>query len=172
MMNAVVIARLDEGQRGRALDIARRQTQHLSRLVDDLLDVARITQGRITLCREPLLLAQVVERAIEATRTWMEDRKHQVNVSLPTDTLMVDGDPVRTRADHDEPADERGEVHEPRRPHRHRARARRRTGGARVRDNGMGVSAGLCCRASSTSSRRASARSTARRAGSASACPS
>jgi CheY-like chemotaxis protein len=42
-----------------------------------------------------LLLAQVVERAIEATRTWMEDRKHQVSVSLPTETLMADGDPVR-----------------------------------------------------------------------------
>ena len=95
MMNAVVIARLDAEQRDRALEIARRQTQHLSRLVDDLLDVARITQGRITLCREPVALAQVVERAVEATRTWMEDRQHHVIVSLPTDAVLVDGDPVR-----------------------------------------------------------------------------
>ena len=143
MMNAVVIARLDEGQRERALDIARRQTQHLSRIVDDLLDVARITQGRITLCREPLLLAQVVERAIEATRTWMEDRKHQVNVSLPTDMLMIDGDPVRLEqittnlltnaAKYTSPGG-RIEV------------ALEREGGQavlRVSDNGMGVSADL-----------------------------
>jgi signal transduction histidine kinase/FixJ family two-component response regulator len=95
MMHAVVIARLDEAHRDQALDIARRQAQHLTRLVDDLLDVARITQGRISLCREPVALAQVVARAIEATRPTMEDREHHVTVSVPAEVVTVHGDPVR-----------------------------------------------------------------------------
>jgi two-component system CheB/CheR fusion protein len=66
--NAVATATLDGERRNVALAIARRQTEQLARMVDDLLDVARITQGRIILQREPLALKSVVERAIETAR--------------------------------------------------------------------------------------------------------
>jgi signal transduction histidine kinase len=126
MMNAVVIARLDEGQRDRALDIARRQTQHLSRLVDDLLDVARITQGRISLCREPLLLRSVIGRQ---GSTWMED--HQRRSRCPADGRAHGRRrPGAARTDRDEPPDQRREVHESGRAYRDPARARRRPGRA------------------------------------------
>ena len=54
VLNAITLADLDESRRDRAIDIARRQTSQLARLVDDLLDVARITQGRIALRKEPV----------------------------------------------------------------------------------------------------------------------
>jgi PAS domain S-box-containing protein len=93
--NAVVTARLDDAQRERSLEIARRQTDQLARLLDDLLDVARITQGRITLRREPTYLAGVVARAVETTRAAVEERGHTLDVRLPADDVRVDGDPAR-----------------------------------------------------------------------------
>jgi signal transduction histidine kinase len=60
---AVATASLDESRRPRALEIARRQAEQLGRLIDDLLDVARITQGRITLRRERVPVAEVTARA-------------------------------------------------------------------------------------------------------------
>jgi signal transduction histidine kinase/CheY-like chemotaxis protein len=93
--NALVVAGLDEGRRGRALDIARRQTDQLVRLVDDLLDMARITQQRITLRKETLVLASVLEKAIEATRPLIEEREHRLALSLPSATVCVAGDAAR-----------------------------------------------------------------------------
>ena len=93
--NAVVAARLDDSRRARALEIARRQTEQLARLVDDLLDVSRITQGRIPLRKERVYLAEVIERALETTRSLVEDRGHMLSVSLSSDDIHVDGDPTR-----------------------------------------------------------------------------
>jgi PAS domain S-box-containing protein len=93
--NAIVSARLDQGRRERALDIARRQTEQLARLVDDLLDISRITHGRIVLRNEPLYLTEVIERAVEATRSLIDDRGHTLRVSLPPDDVQVEGDLTR-----------------------------------------------------------------------------
>ena len=95
MRNAVVSARLDDARRHRALEIALRQTDTLAQLVDDLLDVSRITQGRIILRREIVDLADVVEAAVEATRDLVADRGHALSVSRPADRIAVEGDPVR-----------------------------------------------------------------------------
>jgi CheY-like chemotaxis protein len=65
------------------------------RLVDDLLDVSRITQGKITLRREPVLLADVVARAVEMMRAVVDARGHALTVSLPVEPLRVDADPAR-----------------------------------------------------------------------------
>jgi signal transduction histidine kinase/ActR/RegA family two-component response regulator len=97
MLNALTAADLDESSRDRAIDIARRQTVQLARLVDDLLDVARITQGRISLRKEPIGVASVVERSIEESRAAAELRNQRLVVIAPPDThsIRVDVDPAR-----------------------------------------------------------------------------
>jgi signal transduction histidine kinase/ActR/RegA family two-component response regulator len=73
-----------------------RQSAALARLVDDLLDVARVTQGKIELRKEPLSISAVILRAIDATQQIMEERAHRVTPHLPeTGSMLVNGDPVR-----------------------------------------------------------------------------
>jgi PAS domain S-box-containing protein len=76
----------------RARDIIGRQVAHVSRLVDDLLDISRITQGKITLTLETVDLARVVSQAVEASRAVIDQHRHELAVSLPAL-------PVYTRAD-------------------------------------------------------------------------
>lgn len=77
-----------------AREVISRQSRQLSRLVEDLLDVARITQGKVTLRREVTDLAECARRALESTRPTMDEHRHQVEVKLPP-RLLVDADPVR-----------------------------------------------------------------------------
>jgi two-component system CheB/CheR fusion protein len=88
VQSAIIAARLDETRRDQALEIARRQATQLRRLVDDLLDVARVSQGKITLRKRRLFLTAVVDRAIEGTRTQIEERGHTISVSLPPDMKL------------------------------------------------------------------------------------
>ena len=71
--------------------IIERQVTHLSRLIDDLVDVSRMTRGAIELQRRPIDLREVVAEAIEASQPIIEDRRHAMIVDLP-DRLMVFGD--------------------------------------------------------------------------------
>ncbi len=79
----------------RPLEVAERQLWHLARLVDDLLDVSRIDQGKIHLKRERIDLAVVVRRAMEASEQLYRDRGHDLVVDLADEPLPVDGDTVR-----------------------------------------------------------------------------
>jgi len=79
----------------RALQIAERQTRHEARLIDDLLDVSRITLGKIQLARVTIDLRGVVERAVETTRDATQARAHGLTVALPPQPVPVDGDPLR-----------------------------------------------------------------------------
>ncbi len=72
-----------------------RQINHLVRLVDDLMDVSRITSDRIELRREPVDFASIVHAAVESTRPMFEWAKHELAVSVSTDPLMIEADPVR-----------------------------------------------------------------------------
>ena len=72
-----------------------RQTHRLVHLVDDLLDVARITRGHIQLQREVVNLTTLVRNVVEASRVRLEERRHTVTVELPEASLEVDGDPLR-----------------------------------------------------------------------------
>ena len=83
------------GERERFLEMADRQVRHLVRLVDDLLDVSRITRGKITLRREPVLLSAVVERAVEQARPQIDTRGHTLTVSLPREEIRLHADLVR-----------------------------------------------------------------------------
>jgi PAS domain S-box-containing protein len=96
--NAVQILRLlgpAEPRLQWARDVIDRQVEHLTRLVDDLLDVSRITQGKITLHRELVELATIVERALETSRPLLEARKQQLTVTLPPAPIRLEGDLIR-----------------------------------------------------------------------------
>jgi signal transduction histidine kinase/CheY-like chemotaxis protein len=92
--NAITSARLDPSTRDRALEIAGRQSEHLTRLVDDLLDVARITQGKIRLRRERVLLGAAAVRAIESARSFVEGRGHTLSL-VSSGEGVVYADPAR-----------------------------------------------------------------------------
>ncbi len=78
-----------------ARDVLGRQVAHLTRLIDDLLDVSRITTGRIALRREHVDLADVVGRALETTRPLADERRQSLLVTLPDSPVTLDADPVR-----------------------------------------------------------------------------
>lgn len=78
-----------------ARDVIERQVQHMTRLVDDLLDVSRINRGKITLQKERVKLAQVVADAIEIARPHIESRRHRLTVSQPPEPLWLEADPTR-----------------------------------------------------------------------------
>jgi two-component system, sensor histidine kinase len=76
-------------------DIIDQQVTHLSRLIDDLLDVARITRDTLVLRKEKLSLANVLNSAFEASRNFMESHGHRPILTLPPESVQIDGDPVR-----------------------------------------------------------------------------
>jgi two-component system CheB/CheR fusion protein len=76
-------------------EVIDRQVQQLTRLVDDLLDVARITRGKVRLQKERLDLTTILNRAVETSRPFIEARKHRLHVLFPPESVLVDGDPVR-----------------------------------------------------------------------------
>ncbi len=78
-----------------ARGIIEQQVVHLTRLVDDLLDVSRIVRGNIALKKERIELAAVVEQALESARPLIESKGHAVTVSLPEVPVQLEGDPVR-----------------------------------------------------------------------------
>lgn len=84
-----------QGASGRAQEVLERQVAHLLRLVDDLLDVSRITRGKIELRREPIEVATAVSRAVEITRPLLEQRRSRLSCEVPPRGLMVDVDPAR-----------------------------------------------------------------------------
>jgi CheY-like chemotaxis protein/two-component sensor histidine kinase len=72
-----------------------RQVGHLARLVDDLLDVSRITRGKVELRKEHVALESVVARAVEATRPLIDARHHELSISIPPEPICLDADPTR-----------------------------------------------------------------------------
>jgi PAS domain S-box-containing protein len=72
-----------------------RQVQHLTRLVDDLLDISRITRNNLVLRRSPIELADVINVAVESSRPLIEQSGHELTVSLAPEPVYIDGDAVR-----------------------------------------------------------------------------
>ena len=79
----------------RSREIVERQIEHMTRLIDDLLDVSRITRGKIELREQPLLLSSVIERAIESVRPLIDERGHRILLDLPTEPITFLADPAR-----------------------------------------------------------------------------
>jgi two-component system CheB/CheR fusion protein len=96
--NAVTVMALAEDDREAqrwSREVIDRQVRHLSNLVDDLLDVSRITQGKITLTKAPLAVRTFLSTAVEASRPLIDARQHALEVSLPEEAIRVEGDPTR-----------------------------------------------------------------------------
>jgi PAS domain S-box-containing protein len=79
----------------RCRDLIDRQVNHLSRLVDDLLDASRIASGKIELRREPIDVSQALRRAVESSRPLIEARGQRLDVTLPPEPVPVNGDLIR-----------------------------------------------------------------------------
>ena len=86
---------LTEPHRQRARDVIERQVEHLVNLIDDLLDVSRITRGMITLQLEPVLVGAIVARAVETARPAIDAHKHALGLDLPEELISVEGDKTR-----------------------------------------------------------------------------
>jgi signal transduction histidine kinase len=78
-----------------AVAMVRRQVDHMSRLLDDLTNVARITHGLVQLRLEPVCMQDAIREAVEATRHHVESRQHRLSVHLPEDSIYVHADAVR-----------------------------------------------------------------------------
>jgi signal transduction histidine kinase len=96
--SAVEILKLEgvpkpDADRARAVVV--RQVDHMTRLIDDLLDVSRITNDKLNLQRGRVDLAQVVASAVETSRPIIAERRHTLGVNLPTTLVELDADPAR-----------------------------------------------------------------------------
>jgi PAS domain S-box-containing protein len=78
-----------------AREVVQRQLQQMARLVDDLLDVSRITTGKIRLQKDAVELHDILERAVEISRPLLEARRHELTESLPAEPVWLHADPTR-----------------------------------------------------------------------------
>jgi len=133
---------VDLAAAARVREMMARQVAHLQRLVDDLLDVSRITRGIVELRRERTDLAAIVNDAVSASRPRMDSLDHRLTVSLPVEPLPIDADPTRLAQALTNLLDNAAKFTEP--GGRIDVAARRE--GAQVvvsvRDNGVGIPAG------------------------------
>lgn len=95
IVNAVSLLRLSMPSQPEIWGLIDRQARHMVRLVDDLLEVSRITRGTIELRKSVVDLGSVVKSAVETCRPLIETARHEVTVSLPGTPLEVEGDAVR-----------------------------------------------------------------------------
>jgi signal transduction histidine kinase len=98
ILNAVQVLQLQKGGNSvqqKAQAIIKRQVGQLTHLVDDLMDVSRITSGRIQLRRERIDVSSIVERAVETARPLIDQRQHELTVSLPPDPIWLNADSTR-----------------------------------------------------------------------------
>jgi PAS domain S-box-containing protein len=79
----------------REQQVIERQVNHLTRLVDDLLDVSKITRGKVELRKERVEVSDVIAKAVEMASDLFEQRSHDLFLDVPKERLWVDGDPVR-----------------------------------------------------------------------------
>ena len=94
-LNILRQVRTDDPIIEQAGNIIDRQVGTMVRLVDDLLDISRITKGKLRLSKEQVELRVVVNRAAETARPFMDARKHEFSISLPTKPIWVEADPAR-----------------------------------------------------------------------------
>ncbi len=146
ILNAVQLMRrkpLMDPQLNWSREVIERQLGHLTRLVDDLLDVSRITRGQINLAREPVEISSLVARAVETVQPLIAERGHELTIDVPQEAIRVYGDPLRLTqilgnvlTNAAKYTERRGRI----------SLAARQCGAVveiRVRDTGIGIPAGL-----------------------------
>ncbi|HEX3843386.1 MAG TPA: ATP-binding protein [Steroidobacteraceae bacterium] len=82
-------------QRRRAEEIMERQVTHMSRLLDDLLDISRVTRGKLELKKVPAELTSVLSAAIETARPLLDAKQHTLSLEFPREAMRLEADPVR-----------------------------------------------------------------------------
>jgi PAS domain S-box-containing protein len=98
LRNSLQLLRLADRRDGAAAPIherMERQVEHLVRLVDDLLEMSRVTRGAFELRRDSVELASVVRNAVETSAPLIDAAAHRLELALPPEPLVADGDPVR-----------------------------------------------------------------------------
>jgi len=97
IVNALHLMRMNvsDSQLNWSREVIGRQLTHLTRLVDDLLDVSRITRGKIALTRQPLEVRTLVGQAVEAVQPLLQERSHTLAARIPESALWVHGDSLR-----------------------------------------------------------------------------
>lgn len=95
VLEVLKLKALEDPQLIQARAVFERQMQQMAHLVDDLMDVSRITQGRVELRRERLDIAVMMERAVEASAALIDAGAHQLRLTLPAKPLIVDADATR-----------------------------------------------------------------------------
>ena len=95
--NTISILRLSTGRQpaSQLWEMMERQVGHMVRLVDDLLEVSRITRGKIDLRKDRIELSLVIASAVETSRPLVEAGNHRLAINLPGDSLVVEGDATR-----------------------------------------------------------------------------
>ena len=95
--NAAVLLTMsdNDAEIGHCKDTIHRQTKHLSRLIDDLLDVSRINLGKVDLRRDLIDVTPILDSAVQTVRPLAEERKHTVDVEFDRGNLWVNADPTR-----------------------------------------------------------------------------
>jgi PAS domain S-box-containing protein len=91
----LTLPNLEPKQLSWSRQVIHRQVEHMARLLDDLLDVARITRGKLQLRLQPVDLATIVDTAVEAARPLLAARNHSLTIELPSELPSFDADPVR-----------------------------------------------------------------------------
>ena len=76
-------------------EVMDRQVAHMIRLVDDLMEVSRITRDKIELRREPVQLAKIVRTAVETSMPLIDASRHRLDIDLPAEPLILEADPIR-----------------------------------------------------------------------------
>jgi PAS domain S-box-containing protein len=94
-LNILRLTHQDDEAADEVCEMMERQVNHMVRLVDDLLEVSRITRGKIVLQKEPVELAAVIRSAVEASRPLIDDARHRLALSIPAEPLTIEGDAVR-----------------------------------------------------------------------------
>jgi signal transduction histidine kinase/CheY-like chemotaxis protein len=98
ILHAVQVMRLapaDSPTAPKTREVVERQARHMARLIDDLLDISRITRGKIEIRKERVDLSAVVAGAVQTCSPLMESRGHRLEVSLPPEPLLLEADPTR-----------------------------------------------------------------------------
>jgi signal transduction histidine kinase len=132
---------LPESQRMKAREVIERQVEHLVRLIDDLLDVSRITRGSITLKLEQVDIAEVIARAVETTRPLIDARQHDLVLQLPEQPMKVHADLTRLSQVVGNLLNNAAKYTDPGGRLIVSAEQRGHEAVIRVRDNGMGIAA-------------------------------
>ncbi len=86
---------IDDARAVKAMSVVARQSQHLGRMVDDLIDKTRLSLGKLRLQKEPVELRTALDQAIDSTRAQIESRRHRLSINISDAPIVLDADPVR-----------------------------------------------------------------------------